>query len=34
MAVALKPPASFIAKPTNEGQIPFDRLRKPDSDAA
>src|ERR1700722_20530641 len=34
IAVALKPPESFIAMPISIGHQPSDGLRKPDSDAA
>ena len=34
IAIALKPPACFIAKPTSMGHIPLGRFKKPDSDPA
>lgn len=34
MLSALKPPASFIARPISIGHQPSDGLRKPESEAA
>ena len=34
MSDALKPPASFIEMPTNDGQMPWERFVNPDSEPA